>query len=148
MKGGLIAGNTVAKGAEVCGGGGGVYVGSESVLDMRDGEISGNIVGKAAEGEDKPAVMGNGGGVYVDSGGIFNMSGGTVASNTATDSGGGVYVDKGNFYKTGGSVYGSGDSGNNTAGTGYEQPATQKGHAFYGEPGQPADKTLPDSFSF
>jgi hypothetical protein len=147
MKGGLISGNTLYKNDKICGGGGGVYVGLESVLDMRDGEISGNIVGKAAESEEKPAVLGNGGGVYVDTGGVFNMSGGTIASNTATDSGGGVYVDKGNFYKTGGTVYGSGNSGN-TAGTGYAQPTTGKGHAFYGETGYPVDNTLKDSFSF
>jgi hypothetical protein len=143
MKGGLISGNIMTLNGA---GGGGVYVGSESVFEMRDGEISGNIVGKAIEG-DNPAVTGNGGGVYVDSGGVFNMSGGTIASNTATDFGGGVYVDKGNFFKTGGVVYGSGNSGN-TAGTGYAQPATGKGHAFFGVPGNPIETTLPVSFSY
>jgi hypothetical protein len=134
MKGGRIAGNTLV---EESSGGGGVYVGPESVFEMRDGEISGNIVGKAAEGEDNPAVLGNGGGVYVDSGGIFRLTGGVIAHNTAkAGNGGGVYVDGGNFYKTGGTVYGS---GNNTA---------ESGHAFYGEPGKPANDTLPVSFSF
>jgi hypothetical protein len=139
MKGGLIADNIITKNI----GGGGVYVGSESVFEMEGGEIRGNSVGKAAENANA-VVPGNGGGVYVDTGGIFRMSGGTIAGNTATGLGGGVYVKGGRFFKTGGSVYGSGDSGANIAGAG----AKDQGHAFFGETGNPADKTLSDSFSY
>jgi hypothetical protein len=144
MKGGLIAGNIITKGN----GGGGVYVGSESVFEMQSGEISGNMV--LTSDVSGATLDGNGGGVYVDSGGIFRMSGGTIAGNTATGKGGGVYVNGGNFFKTGGAVYGSDDLTNgNTAGSDDEPPAAEsKGHAFFGMPASPADKTLPASFSF
>jgi hypothetical protein len=138
MKGGLISGNVITKGN----GGGGVYVGSESVFEMQGGTIRGNSVGKAAA-DGKSAVMGNGSGVYVDVGGIFRMTGGDIASNTATGLGGGVYVNGGSFFKTGGAVYGSDGPAPNTAGG-----ETGKGHAFFGTPANPADKTLQDSFTF
>jgi hypothetical protein len=144
MKGGLISGNIITKGN----GGGGVYVGSESVFEMRDGEIRGTSVGTSSVSGAE--LKGNGGGVYVDSGGIFRMSGGTIAGNTATGMGGGVYVNGGNFFKSGGAVYGSDASGNNsnTAAAADEGQTTGNGHAFFGTPSNPADKNLPDSFTF
>jgi hypothetical protein len=94
MKGGRIVENTLKYRA-----GGAVYVGPESEMDMRGGEISGN------------KVWGNGGGVYVDSGAVFNMSGGEIRNNTAGDKGGGVYIAAGGkIFKTGGVVYGTTNS--------------------------------------
>jgi hypothetical protein len=129
MEGGLITGNSIAKG----GGGGGVYVGPESVLEMKGGEISGNT------------VKGNGGGVYVDSGGTFSMIGGFISKNTTADKGGGVYIDGGSFAKTGGTVYGSDAFGErNTAG---EANGTGKGHALFDttKPDEIKDTTLPEA---
>jgi hypothetical protein len=120
MEGGLIEGNVVSKGGA---GGGGVYVGPESVFEMQGGTIRGNYV-REYSGQPK----GNGGGVYVDSGGVFNMDGGEIAGNSAVGNGGGVYiVAGGKFFKTGGTVYGTTNPYyQNIAG-----PNTQTGNAVY-----------------
>ncbi|MDR2109901.1 MAG: hypothetical protein LBP32_01195 [Spirochaetaceae bacterium] len=97
MKGGKIFGNTVIENS----GGGGVYVGPQSVFEMQNGQIRENKAGSDSD------TAGDGGGVYVDSGGVFLMSGGNIAKNTAKGRGGGVYLNGGSFAKTGGAVYGS-----------------------------------------
>ncbi|MDR2160318.1 MAG: hypothetical protein LBP23_09675 [Treponema sp.] len=138
MTGGSITLNTVKTG----GGGAGVYVGPESVLDLRSGEISGNKTETTTT--NGVTYIGDGGGVYVDSGGIFLMSGGVVAKNTAKGKGGGVYVSGGSFAMTGGTVYGSGDSNENKAETGN----AKKGHAlFVASPDNAVDGTLSGSFT-
>jgi hypothetical protein len=131
MNGGLISGNALAKG----GGGGGVYVGAESIFEMRDGTISGN---EANENEEQ--IKGNGGGVYVDSGGQFSMSGGIIANNTAAGQGGGVYIDRGKFFKaSGGIVYGEDNiTYKNTAGP----DGSRNGDALFAtNPGRSIDQT-------
>jgi hypothetical protein len=127
MEGGRIAGNTLLLRA----GGGGVYVGPESVFEMRGGTISGNL------------VKGNGGGVYVDTDGTFNMSGGRIAGNAAGGLGGGVYIEAGGkFFKTEGTICGDDDEDNqNTMG------AEPKGNALYIMPSRPINDTLSDSFT-
>jgi hypothetical protein len=140
-EGALIANNIIARGsASGPSGGGGVYINGESEMEMKGGEIRGNIVGKAAEGDEDNAVTGNGGGVYVDTRSVFRMTGGTVASNTATDSGGGVYIDRGKFFKTGGTVYGSDNTLNGNT-------AVKGGHAL-ATPDQTTNITLPVSGTY
>jgi hypothetical protein len=139
MTGGSITLNTVKTG----GGGAGVYVGPESVLDLRSGEISRNKT-ETTTTTNGGTYIGDGGGVYVDSGGIFLMSGGVVANNTASGRGGGVYVSGGSFAMTGGTVYGSGDTNENKA----ETTNQKRGHAlFAANPDNAVDSTLSGSFT-
>jgi hypothetical protein len=127
MKGGRIVDNTLFYRA-----GGAVYVGPESEMDMRGGEISGNKVKE------------NGGGVYVDSGGVFNMSGGEIANNTAEGKGGGVYIAAGGeFFKGGGIVY-----GRDHPSRANKMGSLESENALYIAPSTPKDLTLSLPFTY
>ena len=74
-------------------GGGILYVGNKSTLNMTSGSLSG-------------ASSSFGGAVCVASGGTFNMSGGTISENSAKMYGGGVIVNSGGtFNLSGGAIY-------------------------------------------
>jgi hypothetical protein len=62
-----------------------VSIGSNSAVELRNGEIKGNANATGEGG-------GNGGGVYVSENASFTMKGGTVSENKA-GSGGGVYLN-------------------------------------------------------
>ena len=115
MKGGSITGNK---------GSGGVNAGIESIFNMENGVISGNVYdgisapssgGAGVRGEGTFNMKGgeirdnisssNGGGV-LQWFGIFTMSGGKIINNKAANEGGGVYANE-LFYMTGGEISGN-----------------------------------------
>ena len=107
MSGGTISGNTATSV-----GGGGVYVGNNSVLNMSGGTISGNT-----------AVRG--GGVYVGRNSVFNFTGGTISGNTPTSGsgeGGGIFIDgvsgdKGQCFISGAAIVGQNPAATSSAAT-------------------------------
>jgi hypothetical protein len=84
MNGGKVSGNKTAAAQSAFLSGGGILATEESVLEITDGEVSGNVAGI-------------GGGISVIQGGTFTMSGGTVSGNTAGMGGGGTYVENSSF---------------------------------------------------
>jgi uncharacterized repeat protein (TIGR02543 family) len=93
--GASITGNTMTT-SNASTGGGGLWV-NGGILDMNDGEISGN------------ESRSNGGGVLVSNHGQFNMKGGRIVNNEAkTAAGGGFFVTGGSsLTMTGGTIAGN-----------------------------------------
>ena len=96
--------------------GGAIVVGDKGILNIHDGEISGNSVTGGNGGAiyiksggtvniyggtiaDNHVYSGNGGAIYVEAGGTLNLYGGTITGNTASGLGGGIYVEKGGTLK-------------------------------------------------
>ena len=92
--------------------GGAIVVGDKGILNIHDGEISGNSVTGGDGGaiyiksggvvniyggtiQDNHVYSGDGGAIYVEAGGTLNLYGGTITGNTASGFGGGIYVEKG-----------------------------------------------------
>lgn len=94
---------------------GGIIVGVDGNLTLRDtkggGKITGgtesgiNVVGTLTfeSGEISGNSSGNGGGIYVKNG-TLNMKGGFVCNNTASDLGGGIYLKNSRMTMSGGTV--------------------------------------------
>jgi hypothetical protein len=72
-----------------------ISVSSTGKLELRDGNISGNI------------TITNTGGVHIFNGGTFIMNGGDISGNTSSGKGGGIYVDGGTFNMNGGFIKGN-----------------------------------------
>ena len=92
--------------------GGAIVVGDKGILNIHDGEISGNSVTGGDGGaiyiksggvvniyggtiKNNHVYSGSGGAIYVENGGTLNLYGGTITDNTASGFGGGIYVEKG-----------------------------------------------------
>lgn len=92
--------------------GGAIVVDDKGVLNIHDGEISGNSVTGGDGGaiyiksggtvniyggtiKNNHVYSGDGGAIYVENGGTLNLYGGTITGNTASGFGGGIYVEKG-----------------------------------------------------
>lgn len=92
--------------------GGAIVVGDKGILNIHDGEISGNSVTGGKGGaiyiksggvvniyggtiKNNHVYSGNGGAIYVEKGGTLNLHGGEITGNTASGFGGGIYVEKG-----------------------------------------------------
>lgn len=92
--------------------GGAIVVGDKGILNIHDGEISGNSVTGGNGGaiyiksggtvniyggtiKNNHVYSGSGGAIYVENGGTLNLYGGTITGNTASGFGGGIYVEKG-----------------------------------------------------
>lgn len=105
---GLISANRTEEGTETQCSGAGIYLHSNSTLDMYGGIITLNYAKRW------------GGGVYINDGSVFNMYGGQLVGNK-TVRGGGIYINAtGTFNMHGGYITG------NTAGS-----ATDSGSAVY-----------------
>lgn len=96
--------------------GGAIVVDDKGILNIHDGEISGNSVTGGNGGaiyiksggvvniyggtiKNNHVYSGNGGAIYVEAGGTLNLYGGTITGNTASGFGGGIYVEKGGTLK-------------------------------------------------
>ena len=92
--------------------GGAIVVGDKGILNIHDGEISGNTVTGGNGGAiyiksggtvniyggtitNNHVYSGNGGAIYVAAGATLNLYGGKISGNTASGLGGGIYVEKG-----------------------------------------------------
>ena len=124
MSGGTISGNTATSV-----GGGGVYVGNNSVLNMSGGTISGNTAAR-------------GGGVYVGRNSVFNFTGGTIGGNTPTSGsgeGGGIFIDgvsgdKGQCFISGAAIVGQNPAATSSAATsadGFHSNKASQGGGIY-----------------
>ena len=107
----INSGSLDVKGGEISGnvansGGGGIYFSSTS----HSFEISGGTIGGASDSDKNTAK--NGGGVYVYAKNP-KMSGGAISGNTASENGGGVYVNvTGTFTMKDGTISGNTANGN------------------------------------
>ena len=96
--------------------GGAIVVGDKGILNIHDGEISGNSVTGGDGGaiyiksggtvniyggtiKNNHVYSGSGGAIYVEEGGTLNLYGGTITGNTASGFGGGIYVEAGGTLK-------------------------------------------------
>ena len=128
----IISGDAIIKKNTTGSSGGGIFINSGS-LDVKGGEISGNVansdgggiyfsstshsfeisggtIGGASDSDKNTAK--NGGGVYVYAKNP-KMSGGTISGNTASENGGGVYVNvTGTFTMKDGTISGNTANGN------------------------------------